>query len=304
MIDERMALAVGPSRADIPYERRGHAGAPVVLLVMGVAAQMVHWPQGFVDELIAHGLEVLRFDNRDAGRSPHWSHAAAADMSAVMRGDYSSVPYTLSDMAGDAIGLLDHLGIAAAHVVGASMGGAIAQTMAIEHPARVLSLTSMMSSTGDSSVGRIHPQTLQQVFGAPATTQEAFVARAVRIAQVVGTRRFPADADRVARTAALAWHRGHDDAAAARQGAATLASGDRTGALAALDLPTLVLHGLDDTMCDPSGGRATAAAIKGSRLVLVEGLGHQLPEGLWAPIAAHVADVVRAGECRRGRDRR
>ena len=177
------------------------------------------------------------------------------------------------------------------------MGGAIAQTMAIEHPKRVRSLTSMMSTTGDMSVGQPHPEAMKALFGGPpARTREDVVARAVRSYAAIGSPAFPTDATAVAELAGLAYDRDYDPVAVARQAVASVASGDRTQRLRELDVPALVLHGLADRMCDPSGGRATAAAIPGSELTLIEGMGHNIPRGLWQRIADHVAAVVRRGE--------
>jgi pimeloyl-ACP methyl ester carboxylesterase len=299
MLNELIARDVGPSHIDIAYERRGDPTHPTVLLVMGIAAQLIHWPLGFLDALVKRNLHVVRFDNRDSGHSTHLRDAPPADLPAALRGDLSSASYTLSDMAADAVGLLDALNVDAAHVVGASMGGAIAQTMAIEHTKRVRSLMSMMFTTGDRAVGQVHPATLTSVFGGPpAHTREEVVARAVRAFAIVGSPAFPTDLADVAERAGLAYDRDHDEAAVARQAVASVASGDRTELLRALDVPTLVLHGLADTMCDPSGGRATAAAIPGAELVLVEGMGHDIPPGLWERIADHIAAVVRRGEAR------
>lgn len=293
MSNEQIARDVGPARIEIAYEQRGNPAHPTVLLVMGIAAQMVNWPPGFLDALVRRGFHVVCFDNRDSGRSTHLRDAPPANLPAALAGDFSSASYTLSDMAADAVGLLDVLNIDAAHVVGASMGGAIAQTLAIEHPTRIRSLTSMMSTTGDMTVGQVHPATLKAVFGGPpAHTREEVIARAVRIRTVVGSPAFPTEVADVAERAGLAYDRAHDAAAIARQAVATVASGDRTKRLRVLDLPTLVLHGLADTMCDPSGGRATAAAIPGAELVLIEGMGHDLPPGLWERIADHIAAVA------------
>lgn len=302
MINEQIASDVGPDRLDIAYECRGDPAHPPVLLIMGIAAQLVHWPAGFLDALLSRDLRIIRFDNRDSGRSTHLHDAPPADLPAALQGDLSSASYTLSEMAADAAGLLDALGIRAAHAVGASMGGAIAQTLAVEHPGRLRSLTSMMSTTGDPAVGQAHPATLAGIFGGPpATTREAVIERAVRTFGIVGSPAWPTDPAAVAETAGLAWDRDHDEAGVVRQAVATVASGDRTPRLRALDLPALVLHGLADTMCDPSGGRATAAAIPGAELVLIEGMGHNLPPGLWETIADHIASVVRRGEgVRRG----
>ena len=161
--NERIATNVGPSGIEIAYERRGNPADPVVLLIMGGAAQLVQWPDGFLAALLRRGLQVIRFDNRDAGRSTHFHDAPAPDVPAALAGDLSSATYSLSDMAADTVGLLDALELDAVHVVGVSMGGAIAQTIAIEHPARILSLTSMMSSTGEVTVGQPHPETLKAV---------------------------------------------------------------------------------------------------------------------------------------------
>lgn len=297
MLNEQIATNVGPGGIQIAYERRGNLTDPVVLLIMGGAVQLIHWPGGFLDALLRRGLQLIRFDNRDAGRSTHFHDAPRPDLPAALAGDFSSASYTLSDMAADTVGLLDALEIDAAHVVGASLGGAIGQTMAIEHPARVLSLTSMMSTTGAVTVGQPHPETLRSVFGGPpATTRQAVVDRAVRVFSAIGSPAYPTDLAAVAERAGLAWDRGHDEMAIVRQAVASVASGDRTSRLKDLDLPTLVIHGMADPLCDVSGGRATAAAIPGAELVLIEGMGHNLPPGLWKRFADHIAAIVRRGE--------
>ncbi len=296
-LNERTATNVGPAGIEIAYERRGNLTDPVVLLIMGGAAQLVHWPEGFLAALLCRGLQVIRFDNRDAGCSTHFHDAPKPDVRAALAGDLSSAAYTLSDMAADTVGLLDAFEINAAHVVGLSLGGAIAQTIAIEHPARILSLTSMMSTTGNMTVGQPHPETLKAVFGGPpATTRQAVIDRAVRAFSIIGSPAYPTDATAIAERAGLAWDRGHDEIGIARQALAFVASGDRTARLQKLDVPALVIHGLSDTLVDASGGRATAAAIPGAELVLIEGLGHNLPLGLWDRIADHIAELVRRGE--------
>jgi pimeloyl-ACP methyl ester carboxylesterase len=299
MLNEQIAKNVGPAHLDIAWEERGDRKHPTVLLVMGLAAQLVHWPLGFLQALVARNLRIVRFDNRDAGHSTHMRNAPPPNLPATLGGDLSSVSYTLSDMAADAVGLLDALNIDSAHIVGASMGGAIAQIIAIEHPTRVRSLTSMMFTTGDMSVGQAHPATMQALFGGPpARTREEVVARAVRSVTVTGSPAFPTDPAVTAEVAGLAYDRDYDEIAIARQAVATVASGDRTKLLQALDVPTLVVHGLADTLCDPSGGRATAAAIPGAELVLIEGMGHNLPPGLWERIADLIATHVGKGEAR------
>lgn len=299
MLNERIAKDVGPARLDIAWEERGDPSHPTVLLIMGLAGQLVSWPLGFVEALVARELHVVRFDNRDAGRSTHMHDAPPPDLAAALRGDLSSASYTLSDMAADAVGLLDSLSIDSAHLVGSSMGGEIAQTIAIEHPTRVRSLTTMMATTGDRSVGQPHPETMKALFGGPpARTREEVVARAVRSAAIIGSPAFPVDPALVAEIAGLAYDRDHDELAIARQAVAEVASGDRTERLRGLDVPTLVVHGLADTLRDPSGGRATAAAIRDAELLLVEGMGHNLPPGLWARLADRIAGIVQKGEAR------
>lgn len=297
MLNEQIAKHVGPSHLDIAFERQGNPKHPTLLLVMGLANQLVHWPLGFVEALVARELQVLRFDNRDAGRSSHCVNAPAPDLLAALKGDSSSASYTLSDMAADSVGLLDALGIDAAHVVGASMGAGIAQTIALEHPTRVRSLTSMMWTTGAPDVGQMHPSAMRAVFGSPLPVErEAFIVSMLQRYEAVASPKYPVDPRIVTETIALAFDRGRDDLAVARQGVAVVASGDRTERLRALCVPTLVLHGLADTMCDPSGGRATAAAIPGAELVLIEGMGHNLPPQLWSDLADRIAAIVRKGE--------
>ena len=296
-LNEQVVTGVGPSGIEIAYERRGNPTDPVVLLIMGGAAQLVQWPDGFLASLLGRGLQVIRFDNRDAGRSTHFHGAPTPDVPAALAGDLSSAAYTLSDMAADTVGLLDALELEAVHAVGVSMGGAIAQTIAIEHPARILSLTSMMSSTGDMTVGQPLWETLKAVFGGPpATTRQEVIDRAVRTFSVIGSPAYPTDPAAIAERAGLAWDRGHDEVAIGRQAVASVASGDRTARLRELDIPALVIHGLADPICDVSGGRATAAAIPGAELVVIDGLGHNLPPGLWERFADHIASVVQHGE--------
>lgn len=299
MLNEQIAKGIGPARIDIAFERRGDVSDPAVLLIMGLGAQLVHWPKRLLDELVSRGLCIIRFDNRDAGRSTHMHDAPMPDLPAALAGDFSSVSYTLSDMAADAVGLLDYLGIHAAHVVGASMGAAIAQTMAIEHPARVRSLTSMMFSTGAKDVGQVHPETQKVLFsGPPPTTREEAIEQAIRRAPIVRSPAYPATPEYIAEITGLAWDRDHDMLAMARQSVATVASGDRTERLRSVAVPTLVIHGTNDTICDVSGGRATAAAIPGAELMLIDGMGHDLPVELAGRIADRIAATVRRAEAR------
>jgi pimeloyl-ACP methyl ester carboxylesterase len=266
---------VGPDRIDIAYE--------------GLGAQLIGWPDGFCDALVAHKLQVIRFDNRDAGLSTHFSSAPVPNFVAALAGDTSSAAYTLSSMAADAVGLLEGLGIDSAHLVGASMGGFIAQTIAIEHPARVRSLTSIMSSTGDPTVGQPRPQAMAIFASPPATNRDEAIQRTVNAVRILGSPGFPADLDAVTDRAA----RAYDPPGIVRQAVAVIASGDRTARLRSLDVPALVIHGADDPMCDVSGGRATAAAIPAATLAVFDGMGHDLPRALWPDFASRIAELVR-----------
>ena len=298
-IVDQKASKVGPAGLEIAYQRLGNPDAPVVLLIMGIAAQSIHWPDVFCHALVDRGLQPIRFDNRDIGLSTHLTDAPPPNLPATLAGDLSSVSYTLSDMAADAVGLLDVLGFETAHVVGASMGGAIAQTMAIEHPERVRSLTSMMSTTGNMQVGQPSPEVLREVFSGPrATTREEVIQQMVRAFRVVGSPGYPADENEVAARAGRAYDRSYDPIGVARQAIASVASGDRTERLRHIEAPTLVIHGLADRMCDVSGGRATAEAIPGAELVLIEGMGHDLPPGLRSQLAERIADFVWRAERR------
>ena len=292
LVDE-IASNVGPARIDVAYQRLGRRDAPLVLLIRGGGAQLISWPDAFCHALVDHNLQIVRFDNRDVGLSTHMTDAPPPDLAAVQAGDLSSVSYTLSDMAADAVGLLDALGVAKAHLVGASMGGAIAQTIAIEHRHRVRSLTSMMSTTGDSSVGQPEMAALRELAtGTPLVTRDDVVQLMLRAFRVIGSPAYPMDEREVAERTGRAYDRSHDPAGFMRQTIAYVASGDRTELLRQLDVPTLVIHGAADRMCDVSGGRATAAAIPGAELSVIEGMGHNLPPGLRPHLADRIAKFV------------
>ena len=208
---EEKAYNVGPAGIEIAYQRLGDRDAPALLLIMGGAAQYIHWPDPFCHALLDHGLQLIRFDNRDAGHSTHLTDAPAPDLRAALAGDFSSASYTLSDMAADAVGLLDALDFKNAHVVGASMRGQIAQTMAIEHPDHVRSLTSMMSTTGNMQIGQPSPEVLQEVFsGPPAVTREEVIHQMVRAFRIIGSPGYPSDENEIAARAGRAYDRSHD----------------------------------------------------------------------------------------------
>ena len=294
-----IARGVGPARIDIAYERFGEPARPPVLLLMGLGTQMLGWPDGFCDALVRHGLHLIRFDNRDIGLSTHLRDAPAPDVRAALLGDVASASYTLADMAGDTVGLLDALGLDSAHLVGASMGAMIAQTVAIEHPGRVRSLTSIMSSTGDPSVGRATQRALAALLSPPAATRAEAIERTVSILGVIGSPGFELDEADVRWRTGLAYDRAHDPVGVARQLVAIAASGDRTAALRSVSVPTLVLHGADDPLVDVSGGRATARAIPGAELIEFEGMGHHLSRELWGEIARHIGELVQRAEATR-----
>jgi pimeloyl-ACP methyl ester carboxylesterase len=288
---EEKARNVGPSGIDVAYERFGDPGAPPVLLIMGGGAQMINWPEGFCAELVDRGMHVIRFDNRDSGRSTHFPDAPAPDIQAAVAGDVSSASYTLADMAADTVGLLDVLGYDSVHLVGASLGGMIAQTIAIEYPDRVRSLTSMMSTTGDPSVGQADFSAIGPL-GPPSEDRQGYVEWQVKVSRAIGSPGFEFDEATIAERAGRAFDRGTDQVGMLRQAIAVLAFGDRTERLRSLRVPTLVIHGAADVMCDISGGRATAAAIPGAELVIFDGMGHSLPRELWPDLATHIAGLV------------
>ena len=283
------------------YETFGDPQDPAVLLIMGLGAQMVAWQEDFCQALAARGLYVVRFDNRDIGRS---THLQGPPPSLIQLLRYSGVParYTLADMAQDAAGLLSQLEIASAHVVGASQGGMIAQTLAARHPAQVRSLVSMLSSTGGRWVGRPALSSYPTFLRKAPREREAFIEYASRLFIKVGSRGMPQDIDGVRQIAALSYDRELDRTGVGRQLAAIIASGDRTAELRRITAPTLVIHGTADSLVSPSGGRATARAIPGAKLMMIEGMGHDLPRVLWPRLidafATHAAEADRLAESR------
>ena len=265
----------------IEYETIGDPADQPLLLVMGLGAQLISWPDDFCAQLAGRGFHVIRYDNRDVGLSSKIEDGPAPALGAALGGDASSASYRLADMADDAAGLLDALGIASAHVVGVSMGGMIAQTLAIQHPDRVRSLCSIMSTTGAAAVGTPAPEAMAVLLKPPATTRADAIANSVETSKVIGSTAFPIADDELERRAAAAYDRCFYPVGIARHLLAVLASGDRTEALGALDVPTTVIHGTVDPLVTPTGGEATAKAIPGAELLMVEGMGHDLPEGVW-----------------------
>jgi pimeloyl-ACP methyl ester carboxylesterase len=283
---------------ELEYDTFGSPSDPTILLVMGFTAQMIQWEPAFCEALAARGRHVVRFDNRDCGLSTKLD-GVVVDPMAVMQAQYLGtelppVPYTLSDMAADAIGLLDHLGVERGHVVGASMGGMIVQTMAIEHPERLASVTSVMSMTGDFEYGKPTPEALEVLLAPPPAERDEYIARSAEYAVWCSRRHF--DAAKAARMAAEAYDRSFYPEGASRQLAAIYASGDRSPLLPSVTVPMLVVHGLDDTLIDPSGGRRTAELVPGATLLEVADMGHDMPVPLWDTLVGAIVDhTERAG---------
>jgi pimeloyl-ACP methyl ester carboxylesterase len=267
---------------DIEYRTEGDPTDPVLLLVMGLGGQLIAWPQGFVDGLRSRGFCVIRHDNRDCGLSTKFE--GTPDISSLFAGDTASAPYRIEDMADDAAALLAELGVRKAHVVGVSMGGMIAQAMVINHQDRLLSACSIMSTTGDRSVGAPTGEAIAALLRPIATSREEAVQASLEGSRVIGSPKYPTDEEFLRRRAEDAYDRSYCPEGTARQLAAVLASPDRTEGLHGARLPFLVVHGEADPLVTLSGGEATSAAVSGSKFVTIPGMGHDLPEPLWAEI--------------------
>jgi pimeloyl-ACP methyl ester carboxylesterase len=276
---------------EIAYETIGDPSHRPLLLVMGLGGQLIHWDLELCEQLADRGFWVIRFDNRDSGRSTQVD-APVPDLRRAMLGLRIEAPYRLEDMADDAFGLLDHLGVEAAHVMGASMGGMIAQTMALARPERVLSLTSIMSTTGERRAGRPKLRVWGVLMRQAPRDREAYIESFVKTFRLIGSSGFPRDNDRLRELAAATYDRGHHTAGTGRQLAAILASGDRTARLRSLAVPTTVIHGRDDPLVPFRGGRATAAAIPNARLIAVPGMGHDLPREVWPQLIDAVVETA------------
>lgn len=281
----------------IEYETFGKRSADPLLLIMGLGAQMVLWEEEFCERLAAKGHYVLRFDNRDVGLSTKFEQAETLGLrdllSAFQSGKRVSAPYTLDDMADDSVGLLDALDIDAAHVVGASMGGMIAQTVAIRHPERLRTLTSIMSTTGDPELPQPKPDAVTALATPAPTERTANVDHAVRVWRTIGSPGFPFDEERIRERAALQFDRCFHPPGMARQLSAILAQGSRRAALRDVKAPTLVIHGSEDPLVPIEAGRDTAAAVPGAELLVIEGMGHDLPRGAWDRIIDAVTSHAR-----------
>jgi pimeloyl-ACP methyl ester carboxylesterase len=280
---------------EIAYETFGDAGAPPVVLVMGLGTQMLAWPDELCEDLAERGHYVVRFDNRDAGASTHLRGVRAPHVAKVAA-RRSRPPYTIGDMAEDALGLIDALDLAPVHLVGASLGGFIAQTAALRRPDRLASLTLIMTSTGSRRVGQADPRLLGRLLKSRVvSSQEEAMDAVVETFRVIGSQGYALDEERLRDVGARSYDRGYDPGGYRRQLAAVVAQRDRTDRLRRLELPTLVMHGLHDPLVAPSGGIALAKAIPGARFVGFAGMGHDLPRELWPEFADHIAALARRG---------
>jgi pimeloyl-ACP methyl ester carboxylesterase len=287
---EKLAEANGLT---LCYQTFGSPSDPTLLLIMGLGAQMVWWEVDLCERLAARGYRVVRFDNRDIGKSTYIA-APPPNLARVFAGlEPLKAPYTLDDMARDAIGLMDALEIESAHVVGASMGGMIAQIMAIQYPERVRTLTSIMSTTGERGLPPPKPEVWAAMTAPPPLTVEAYIEANVRMAELL--RGYPdatEEADARAR-ASRAAARGLNPPGGVRQMAAVGASDSRKEALRQVKAPTLVIHGADDPLVSVEGGKATASAVPGAKLMLLDRMGHTLPRALWPTIVEAIAAHAR-----------
>jgi pimeloyl-ACP methyl ester carboxylesterase len=281
---------------EIEYEVIGPPENRPLLLIMGLGTQMIHWDDELCAELVAHGHRVIRFDNRDVGGSTKLDGDGMPNVLAAMvaagGGAAVDAPYRLSDMAADAAGLLDALDLESAHVVGASLGGMIAQTLALEHPHRVRTLTSIMSTTGHPDLPTATPDAAAALFQPAPPDREGNIERAVRVFRTIGSPGFPFDEGRVRARAARAYDRCFHPAGVARQMIAIIASGSRRDALPALRVPTLVVHGGDDPLIPLACGLDTAESIPGAELLIVEGMGHDLPRAVWPRLVDAVTQLT------------
>ena len=281
---------------DIEYEEFGDRRGRPLLLIMGLGAQMILWREDFCKQLAQRGHRVIRFDNRDVGKSSTLDHLGLpnvmAAVTATLLRQPVSAPYLLRDMAADAAALLDVLGIKRAHVVGASMGGMIAQALAIEHPQRVLTLTSIMSTTGNPNLPPAKPAALSALLMPPPTDRQQSIERAVTVFRTIGSPGFPFDEAEIRELAARSYDRGFNPDGVARQFVAIVASGSRTDALKAVKVPALVIHGKDDPLVPVEGAYDTAAAISGAQLLVIDGMGHDLPRPAWPRVIDAISTLT------------
>jgi pimeloyl-ACP methyl ester carboxylesterase len=278
---------------ELCYETFGRHGDPPILLVAGLGSQLLSFDEALCTELAERGCFVIRYDNRDAGLSTQLDELGPPDLEGELAGRPVSVPYGLEALADDAAGLLEALGAVPATVVGVSMGGMVAQLVAIRHPTVVRALCSIMSTTGDRTVGQPTPEGIALLLEPAPEGRDEAIEASVRASKVLAGGGFPFDEARTRARAAAAYDRARAPDGAGRQLLAILRAPDRSAALRQLALPTLVIHGDADPLISPSGGAATAAAIPGARLVMVPGMGHELPEGIWPLLVDELVGLAR-----------
>ncbi len=288
--------AVQANGIRLVYDAFGECAASPILLIMGLGGQLISWDDAFCIQLAAQGFRVIRYDHRDAGLATRFDEAGVPDLLALyqasLRGEPDQVPYTLDDMAADAAGLLDALKIPSAHVVGVSMGGMIAQILAIRHPERVRSLTCAMSSTGDPDLPLPTPEALAIFLAPPVSDRAAYLERSVESWQVLSGPNFLLDVDHCRERAGLAYDRGYYPAGTARHLAAVIAAPSRRTALTRLDLPALVIHGDADPLIPLPGGEDITRSIPGAIRMVIPGMGHDLHPELWPALIDAIADLA------------
>jgi pimeloyl-ACP methyl ester carboxylesterase len=280
---------------NLEYEEFGERGPPPMLLVMGLGGQMVMWHERFCKQLAGRGFHVIRFDNRDVGLSTKFREACPNPgqlVVDVLQGKSVDPPYTLDDMAEDTAGLLEALGIPAAHVVGASMGGMIAQLLAIHHPDRVLTLTSIMSTTGNTELPQAKPEVLALLMRPMPTEREAAIEHGTVMWHALAGPGFEFDEARVHQLVELSYDRDPDPLGPARQLLAIMTGDSRKEALTSVRTPTLVIHGDGDPLVPIAGGFDTAEAIPGAKMLVIEGMGHELPEGAWPRVIGAIVELA------------
>jgi len=290
---------------DLAYDSFGNENDEAILLIAGLGTQMIRWTSSFCQILAARGFHVIRFDNRDVGCSTHFSHYPALDFdalaSSLMSGKQPDIPYTLDDMANDAIGLLDALSIDRAHFVGRSMGGMIAQIAASEYPDRVLSLTSIMSSSGNPGLPQASPEVMGMMTRPapnPFEDEAGYLAHSLAFAKRIAGTGYPFEEDAYQALILEEVQRAYDPGSVGRQIAAIAVSGDRRPRLANIKVPALVIHGVDDPLFVPACGRDTASAIPGAEFMLIDGMGHDLPHQLYEETADAIERTARRAEKR------
>ena len=268
----------------IEYDTFGEDSSPALLLIIGAGGQIIYWELEFCESLAKRGLFVIRFDNRDAGLSTKFDEAGIPDMMAAMEGKPVAAVYSLDDMAADAVGLLDALGIQKAHICGSSMGGEIAQIISYRYPERVLSLASIMSSTGNPELPQMKPEVLAAVFKPVPAEREAYIEHNVNLWRMLWSPGFPFDEKRLRRVLAEGYDRSYYPPGMIRQSLAVLKNGYRKSLIASIKAPTLIIHGDEDPLMSVEGGKEMAQLIPGAKLLIINGMGHDMPKEAWPKI--------------------